>query len=119
MAKKSKKIRESELRQEIQDRLHQEFEEQQNEQSPETEDTHQVHHPSINEEMEELLLREYLEAEIYGQFPEFIRCENHLNEIKWLTPSELDDEYEFYHIEESRFQRFKNKFSSKPGISIY
>jgi len=116
MAKKSKKIREFELRQEIQDKLHQEFEEQQNGQSTEITDAHHAHHPSINEEMEELLLREYLEAEIYGQFPEFIRCENHLNEIKWLTPSELEDEYEFYQVEESRFQRFKNKFSSKPGM---
>lgn len=116
MAKKTKKIRESELRQEIQEKLHQEFEAQQNEQSRVKLEPQQEEHPPINEELQELLLKGYLEAEIYGQFPEFIRCENHLNEIKWLTPAELEDEYEFYPVEESRFQRFKNKFSGKPSM---
>ncbi len=116
MAKKTRKNRESELRQEIQNKLHQEFEAQQNEEFQNIENTHQAQYPSINEELEELVLRKYLEAEIYGQFPEFVRCENHLNEVKWLTPSELDDEYEFYPVEESRFQWLKNKFSAKPSM---
>jgi hypothetical protein len=65
----------------------------------------------------EHLLREEIEAEVYSKYPEFIRCENHLNEVRWLTPLELDSDYEFYPTSESRFERFRKKiFKSRPSV---
>ena len=58
-------------------------------------------------------IREQIQQEVYSQFPEFIECENHLGEINWLTPLELQESFEFFPIEESRISRFFAKFSRK------
>ncbi len=58
-------------------------------------------------------LKEQVEENVYSSFPEFIKCANHLFEIRWLTPSELENDYEFHPYEESRFHKLKNKFSRR------
>ena len=50
-----------------------------------------------------------LEYEICSHYPDMIECENHLGEIKWLTPLELSDEYEYYPVKESFWDKVKNK----------
>ena len=117
MAKKIKRIREDKLRKQFQDKLNQEF--QQKKKDAPMEVAAPISHfdnSALNAELEELYLRSYLEEEICSQYPEFIYCENHLNEIKWLTPLELEGEYEFYPVEETRFERFKSKFSRKKNL---
>lgn len=51
-----------------------------------------------------------LENELCSQYPEMIKCENHLGETKWLTPAELNDEFEFYPVELSWIEKLQNKF---------
>jgi len=113
MAKKTKRIREEELRKQMQDKLHQEFQQKKENAQPEAAAVLHFDKSALNAELEEHYLRAYLEEEICSQYPEFICCENHLNEVKWLTPVELEGDYEFYPVEETRFERFKSKFSRK------
>ena len=113
MAEKSKRLREEELRKKIQDELHQNFTQKQDGQEAEPESKIVPESTAQTMEYEEALLRLYLEEEICYKYPEFIKCENHLNEVRWLTPVELENEYEFYPAQEKVFQRFKKKFSAK------
>jgi len=76
--------------------------------------------PEIQEESEEkesyvleLLLKEQIENDVFSRFPEFIKCENHLNEVRWLTPTELEEDFEYYPVETSRWHKFKRKFAGK------
>ncbi len=50
-----------------------------------------------------------VDEEIYADDPHFFRCSNHLNEIKWLTQFELNGQYEYYQLFESRFAGWKKK----------
>ena len=43
-------------------------------------------------------IRRKLQERVYGRRAEFIKCENHLGQIKWLTPLEMEQEYEFFPI---------------------
>ncbi|MEJ2055809.1 MAG: hypothetical protein P8X42_17990, partial [Calditrichaceae bacterium] len=56
-----------------------------------------------------------MEEEVCSKYPEMIECTNHLGEVRWLTPLELNNEYEFYPLEKSVFERFKNKFFKSRG----
>jgi len=58
----------------------------------------------------ERFIKEELEEEIYSQYPEFIRCENHLSEVRWLTPLDLEKEIEFYAEPQSKYARFRKKY---------
>ena len=114
MAKKSKRQIEEELRKKIREELHQKYEQKkgsrQTKQAPAKQPP-----PELPEEesIDEILWHQALEAQVYGAYPEFVRCENHINEVKWLTPWELEGEYEFYPTEESRLTRWKNKWFGK------
>lgn len=56
-----------------------------------------------------------LEYEICAKYPDMIECENHLGEIRWFTPLELSNEYEYYPVRESFWDKVKNKiFGFKP-----
>ncbi len=116
MAKKKIKINEEELRDKIKQELHQKFQERREERKKEP-----LPSPSKEQqegfiaEVEEQLLRVYLEEEICSRYPEFVRCENHLNEVVWCTPWELEAENEFYPVDESKFQKFKKKFLGQGG----
>ncbi|RLD10214.1 hypothetical protein DRI50_11320 [candidate division KSB1 bacterium] len=117
MAKKTKRDIEKELREKIQNELHQKFKQTQDKPGPASpEPSLTMDDSSFIKEQEERLLRLSLEEEIYGKYPEFVYCENHLNEARWLTPAELEGEYEFYPVEETRFERFKKRFSKKASL---
>ncbi len=113
MAKKSQRQTEEELRKKIREELHQKYE-----QKKETRQTAQAKaeqpQPEVPEEtIDDYFWHQALEAQVYGAYPEFVRCENHINEVKWLTLWELEGEYEFYPTEESRLTRWKNKWLGK------
>lgn len=117
MAKKTKRELERELREKIQNELHRKFKKKEDKPASAPQEPVQARDDSsFLKDREERLIRLYLEEEIYSQYPEFLYCENHLNEARWLTPAELEGEYEFYPVEESRFGRFKKKFSKKSKL---
>ncbi len=113
MAKKSKRQLEEELRKKIREELHQKYEQKKEKQQTEPVQTEPTQPPAQEETVDEYLWHQALEAQVYGAYPEFVRCENHINEVKWLTPWELDGEYEFYPTEESWLMRLKNKWFGK------
>jgi len=59
-------------------------------------------------------LRSYLfskiESELFAQHKIFIRCSNHLHQIKYLTWNEINNQHEFYPHEESFFEKFSALF---------
>ncbi|MBN2426456.1 MAG: PEGA domain-containing protein [Calditrichaceae bacterium] len=55
-------------------------------------------------------IRNQIEEEIYASHPEFIKCENYLGEIRWLTPLEMENDYEFFPVTESRFSKIISFF---------
>lgn len=57
------------------------------------------------------IYRSQMEAEVCARYPEFIKCENHLNEVRWLTVQELQAEQEFYPVEEGFLARIRRVFS--------
>jgi len=63
-------------------------------------------------------IRQTIEIEICSKHPEMIHCENHLGETKWLTPHELNGEYEYYPVQESRFSKIRNRFLKPEKIKI-
>ena len=116
MAKKQNAPNEKELRKEIQENLKRKFKQKNDKSAESAENNIQIPFASSvsDQNLEERALQALVENEVYSKFPEFIKCENHLNEIKWLTPSELDSDFEFYPVEEGRWQKFKDKhFSPK------
>lgn len=66
----------------------------------------------------EIYIRNNLEDEVYSKFPEFVECGNHLEQVKWLTPLELSEEYEFFPIEYTFWARIKNKFINRKKIKV-
>jgi len=111
MAKKQNTPNENDLRKEIQENLKKKFKQKKEQSSEAGENNIQIPFASAESEqrLEEHALRVIIENEVFSKYPEFIKCENHLNEIKWLTPSELDTDFEFYPVEESRWQKFKDR----------
>ncbi|MEJ2542872.1 MAG: PEGA domain-containing protein, partial [Calditrichaceae bacterium] len=65
----------------------------------------------------EAIIRSIVE-EVCSQYPEMVECENHLGEIRWLTPLELNEEFEFYPLEHSLFEKIINIFSRSSSINI-
>jgi hypothetical protein len=59
-----------------------------------------------------------IEYDICSKFPEMVECENHLGDIKWLTPNELHSEYEYYPIEESWLQKLRVRLFGVPKLKI-
>jgi hypothetical protein len=62
-------------------------------------------------------LRSYLfskiESELFSQHKIFIRCSNHLNQIKYLTWNEINNQHEFYPHENSFFEKISSLFKRK------
>jgi hypothetical protein len=63
-------------------------------------------------------LREVVEAELFSQHPEFIKCTNHLGEYQWLTDTEIEDQHEFYPYHPGFFERFSKKEQKKRKIKV-
>lgn len=113
MTKKQVKKHEEELRKQIQEKLERKYREQQ-----ESRKKKSAAHTagSAQEEYLEQADRELyrmLEDEICSQHPEFVKCENHLGEMRWFTLYELSNDFEFLPVEESRWQKFRNRFFQK------
>jgi len=70
-------------------------------------------HPGLSV-LEKKYIRIVVEEELYSQHDMFIKSENHLNEIRWLTAIELADQYEYYPVE-SEFSEKIRKIFKKVG----
>ncbi len=68
----------------------------------------------LSDETIKRYIRRSLREKLYSSHPQFIKCANHLNEYEWLTEEEIKNQYEFYPVDETWWQRFKNYFSSDP-----
>jgi len=66
----------------------------------------------------EIYIRRKLQEEVYTKYPEFIKCGNHLDQMKWLTPLELEEEYEFFPLEYTFWSRFRRKASAGKNVKI-
>lgn len=88
--------------------------------------TSKEHSPDDQDLLQEQIkkyIRLHLEETFYRRFPPFIKCSNHLGEIKWLTEAELEEQHEFYPYQENFRQRFrarrKVKLPDLPWIEDY
>jgi len=105
MPKKKAKIDEEAIRQRIRQELEEKHQQKQESRTSQPKAESQTSE-QINLKVVDRFIREKLEEELYSAHPEFIRCENHLGEVRWFTVFELENENEFYPNEESRFKKF-------------
>ena len=116
MTKKEKKATEQELRRKIQDKLKQEFQRQKSKQTDSEQHEPQLIDRNVDRSaLDREMVRKALYEEICSRYPEFIKCENHLNETAWLTPLELEQNFEFYAVEEGWFTRLKEGLFGRPA----
>jgi hypothetical protein len=116
-------MNEKELRKKIREELKQNHEEYKKrlrtEQFSNKKDTSRdLYHSEHQQDYQKEAIIRAIEEEICSQYPEMVECENHLGEIRWLTPLELNEEFEFYPLEISFFQKIINKFSKASRIEI-
>ena len=116
-------MNEKELRKKIREELkinHEEHKKKlKSEQKPRIDDTKwDLYHSEHQQDFQKEAIIRAIEEEICLQYPEMVECENHLGEIRWLTPLELNQEFEFYPLELSFFQKVMNKFSRTGQINI-
>lgn len=117
MHKDNNDLNEDQLRRQIQQKLEKDFQQQQ-ERSNHLNGKANGDVQSKTNKMDMRALRQIVEWEVYSRFPEFVRCENHLFELRWLTPLELELEYEFYPVEENFYQRWKQKIFWKRQMRL-
>lgn len=106
------KFDEEALRKKIREELEKEHRQRQENLPDSSEDAETVEEK--RSDVLEHYLKESIEEEVYSKHPEFIRCENHLNEVRWLTPLELEEDYEFYPTPESRLEKLKKRLFKSP-----
>jgi len=59
-------------------------------------------------------IKQLEEERLFSQQQQFLKCDNHLHEIKWFTALELAEQHEYYPVEESaRYNFFKKIFKEK------
>ena len=63
-------------------------------------------------------LREIVEAELFSQHKQFIKCTNHLGETKWLTETEIEDQHEFYPHHPTIFEKLSKKDYKKRKVKV-
>ena len=61
-------------------------------------------------------LREMVESELFSQHKQFIKCTNHLGEIKWLTETEIEAQHEFYPHHLTFFEKIFKREQKKGKI---
>lgn len=64
-------------------------------------------------------IRSVIEEEVFSQSRLFIKCENHLNEFRWLTAVELADQYEFYPVDQNTWSRISEVFTKSKKIPTF
>ncbi len=114
---------ERELRKKIREELKQNHEEHKKKlktgQFSRKKDTNRdLYHSEHQQDYQKEAIIRAIEEEICSQYPEMVECANHLGEIRWLTPLELNEEFEFYPLDISFFQKIINKFSKASRIKI-
>ncbi|MBD3226514.1 MAG: PEGA domain-containing protein [Caldithrix sp.] len=120
MAKEPHKKNKKQLREQIRSELEQKYQNKQNEKS----DNSQL--PTSDEKSYSHFYRRYMEQlvynqtadDVYGRHVEFIRCENHLGEIKWLTPIEEENDQEFTRQEKTWWKALLSIFRKSSKIEI-
>ena len=109
---------ENEFRKKIRSDLQKKHQENQNHKETEISET-----PTGEQKLSAILkkrIKEIEEDRLFSQHPQFIKCENHLHETTWITALEKAEQHEYYELEESRWQKLKNKyFSSRVKIPQY
>ncbi|KAA3615031.1 MAG: PEGA domain-containing protein [Calditrichaeota bacterium] len=113
------KFNEDELRRKIREQLERKHSEKQVKTNPNQPDAQEA---TGNEEDEsyflEIYVRRKLQEEVFSRHAEFIKCGNHLDQIKWLTPLELEEEFEFFPLEYTFWERFRKKFSGSKKAKV-
>ncbi len=117
MPKKKPKIDEEALRERIRRELEEKHQQTQKSAPPST-GQEAKGGEEVNRMVVERFLREKVEEELYSGHPEFIRCENHLGEVRWFTLFELENEYEFYPVEESALKKFFSRFKPSKAPKV-
>ncbi|GEM_PF-1903117 len=110
MHRKKKDLNEQELRRKIQDKLEKKYgREKETSENGRTTDLKSEPglFPTSTGFPTDDHIRQTLSRQICARHPEFIRCSNHLEEVRWLTPAELEKDFEFYPYEEGWWTRFK------------
>jgi PEGA domain len=114
------KFNEDELRRKIREQLEQKHSEKQKINKEASEEKAQAGQGAQKDESYflEVYVRRNLQEEVYSRHAEFIKCGNHLDQVKWLTPLELEEEFEFFPYEYTRWEKLKNKFLFSKEIKI-
>jgi hypothetical protein len=63
-------------------------------------------------------LREVVEAELFSQHKQFIKCTNHLGESKWLTDTEIEGQHEFYPHQPGFIEKLSKKDQRKRKTKV-
>lgn len=116
-------MNEKELRKKIREELKQNHEKKKNKSKDGIDSTdsmpdRDLYHADQHQDFQKEAIIRALEEEICSQYPEMIECENHLGEIRWLTPLELNEEFEFYPIEVSIFDKIKSRFYKSKRLEV-
>lgn len=121
MSNSGKKFDEESLRKKIREQLEKEHQHAESIQ-PKKEEPAVEQGISLNQQDEsyylEIYIRRKLQEEVYSKYPEFVQCGNHLDQIKWLTPLEMEEEFEFFPIEYTFWARFRRKSRPEGKIKI-
>jgi hypothetical protein len=105
---KNKKFDEEEIRKKVRSDLLARHQEKQSAQAGETtSDSAAAKNQDLLKQQIKKVVRQRLEQKIYREYPQFIKCSNHLGEIVWLTEQEINKQHEFYPHEERFWQRIK------------
>ena len=63
-------------------------------------------------------LREVVEAELFSQHKQFIKCTNHLGESKWLTDTEIEEQHEYYPHQPGFIEKLSKKDQRKRKTKV-
>lgn len=66
----------------------------------------------------EIFIRRKLQEEVFSKYPEFVKCGNHLDQIKWLTPLEMEKEFEFFPLEYSFWYKLRKKLFGESKVKL-
>jgi PEGA domain len=118
MSPAGKKFDEDVLRKKIREQLEKEYSEKELKRQNQASSDHLTAHEEDESFYLEIFIRRKLQEEVYSKYPEFVKCGNHLDQMKWLTPLELEDQFEFFPLEFTFWSRFRRKASVTKKVKI-
>lgn len=101
---------ENELRKKIRSDLQKKHQEKQGKKKSKSKQK-EINEEKLSESLK-IKIRKIEEGRLFSQHSQFIKCENHLRETIWLTALERAEQHEYFPVEETRWEKFKRKFSS-------